>query len=415
MHQWTKDSTLETIYKESEGPNDPGPGLPCHSLHPGWWIVIWVHDESTFYANDQCVLHWVHSSESAKPYAKGEGALQMVVDFVSLDYGWLREKKRWVPTKRLQGTHKHCSSNGSARVMFKAGKNQDGYFTNDEILAQANQAMDILDNDYPDDEHVFFYDNTKTHTVCQPDALSAWYMTVKPPKDVASNFLCTVKNPDGTIQKIQMQDGKFVDNTSQSFYFPNGHSQAGLFKGMHMIIQERIEHGSCLPDPTKLLGQCPKFKCAPSQTNCCCHWILFNQPDFVAQKLKLEELVESCGYWMIFYPKFHCEVSFIEQCWGFTKRVYCEFPASLAEADLKKNVILTLNAVPLDSMRRYVMHSSIIIPSHSHIVPIAYLYLVDSPPNLYGLWMHMRRGSQVAKQLGQVGSTKVTAHCQTLF
>ena len=94
MRQWTKDGTLETIYEESEGPNDPGTGLPRHSLHPGRWIVIWVHDESTFYANDRHVLHWVHSSESAKPYAKGEGASQMVADFVSPDYGWLREKNR---------------------------------------------------------------------------------------------------------------------------------------------------------------------------------------------------------------------------------------------------------------------------------------------------------------------------------
>ena len=80
MRQWTKDCTLETIYEESEGLNDPG---------PGWWIVIWVHDKSTFYANDRCVLRWVHSSESAKPYAKGKGASQMVADFVSPDYGWL--------------------------------------------------------------------------------------------------------------------------------------------------------------------------------------------------------------------------------------------------------------------------------------------------------------------------------------
>ena len=167
---------------------------------------------------------------------------------------------------------------------------------------------------------------------------------------------------------------------------------------MHMIIQKCIERGSCLPDPTKLLRQCPKFKCAPGQTNCCCHWILFNRLDFVAQKLKLEELVESHGYQMIFYPKFHCEVSFIEQCWGFAKRVYHEFPASSAEADLEKNVILTLNAVPLDSMRRYVTHSSIIMPSHSHIVPITYLYLVDSPPNLYGLCMlEVQRSLHIAR------------------
>ena len=61
---------------------------------------------------------------------------------------------------------------------------------------------------------------------------------------------------------------------------------------------------------------------------------------------------ESRGYQVIFYPKFHCELSFIEQCWGFAKRIYCEFLASSAEADLERNVALALNAMPLDSMRR---------------------------------------------------------------
>jgi hypothetical protein len=66
--------------------------------------------------------------------------------------------------------------------MFKAGKNQDGHFTNDEILAQADQAIDILNKEYLDDTHVFFYDNTKTHMVCRPNTLSAQHMTVKTPK-----------------------------------------------------------------------------------------------------------------------------------------------------------------------------------------------------------------------------------------
>jgi hypothetical protein len=193
-------------------------------------------------------------------------------------------------------------------------------------------------------------------------------MTVKPPKDAASNFLCSVKDPNSAVRKVPMQDGQFLDDTPQSFYFLNGHPQASLFKGMHIIIQEHIDHGSCLPDPTKLLVQCQKFQCAPGQTDCCCCRIIFNKPDFVGQKSKLEELIESCGYRMIFYPKFHCEVSFIEQCWGFAKRVYREFPASSAEADLEKNVILALNAVPLDSMRRYVTHLSVMILSLFHVV-----------------------------------------------
>ena len=51
--------------------------------------VVWVHDESTFYANDRRKLRWVHKSEAAVPQAKGEGASLMFADFVSADYGWL--------------------------------------------------------------------------------------------------------------------------------------------------------------------------------------------------------------------------------------------------------------------------------------------------------------------------------------
>ena len=109
--------------------------------------VLWHHDESTFYANDWHKIHWVHNSESAMPYAKGEGVLLMVADFVSADYGWL------------------CSPDGSqqARVLFKAGKAWDGYFTNQDILLQAQNAMDILQSEYASDNHVFIFDNAATH------------------------------------------------------------------------------------------------------------------------------------------------------------------------------------------------------------------------------------------------------------
>lgn len=136
------------------------------------------------------------------------------------------------------------------------------------------------------------------------------------------------------------------------FYFPVSHPRAGLFKGMRNIIQEHIDRGVDLPNPATLLRQCTDFKCAPNITDCCCRWVLFNQPDFASQKSKLEELCESRGYNVIFYPKFHCELSFIEQCWGFAKRVYREFPASSLEADLERNEERALNSVPLDSMRR---------------------------------------------------------------
>ncbi|KAF9455866.1 hypothetical protein BDZ94DRAFT_1355149, partial [Collybia nuda] len=44
-------------------------------------VVLWYHDESTFYAHDRRRTRWVHKSETAKPYAKGEGHSLMVANF----------------------------------------------------------------------------------------------------------------------------------------------------------------------------------------------------------------------------------------------------------------------------------------------------------------------------------------------
>ncbi|KIJ64674.1 hypothetical protein HYDPIDRAFT_90357 [Hydnomerulius pinastri MD-312] len=52
-------------------------------------VVVWFHDESTFYAHDRRKLQWVHITEGAVPQPKGEGASLMVADFVLADYGWL--------------------------------------------------------------------------------------------------------------------------------------------------------------------------------------------------------------------------------------------------------------------------------------------------------------------------------------
>jgi hypothetical protein len=74
----------------------------------------------------------------------------------------------------------------------------------------------------------------------------------------------------------------------------------------------------------------------------------------VEQKSALEEVVEARGHQVIFFPKFHCEINSIEQSWGFAKRIYRQFPASSAEADLERNVTAALDAVPLSSQRKFV-------------------------------------------------------------
>ena len=83
---------------------------------------------------------------------------------------------------------------------------------------------------------------------------------------------------------------------------------------MENIIQK---HG--LWPETGLLTDCPGSKCPPSSNNCCCHTLLFHEPDFVSQKSALQESVERCGPLCDFYPKYHCELNFIEHYWGAAK------------------------------------------------------------------------------------------------
>jgi hypothetical protein len=76
--------------------------------------------------------------------------------------------------------------------------------------------------------------------------------------------------------------------------------------------------------------------------------VLYNQPDFREVKSRLEIICEARGYEVIFLPKF--------QCWGYAKRIYRHYPPSPKEADLKVNVLLALESVPLESMHRYTIH-----------------------------------------------------------
>ena len=57
----------------------------------------------------------------------------------------------------------------------------------------------------------------------------------------------------------------------------------------------------------------------------------------------------------MFLLKFHCELNFIEQCWGYSKWLYRQYPASSKEADLERNVLMALDSAPLVVMQRSVL------------------------------------------------------------
>ncbi|CAA7267960.1 unnamed protein product [Cyclocybe aegerita] len=285
-------------------------------------LILVTHNESTFYENDRHKTKWTHFQEKATTERKGEGPLIMVSEFLTPDWGRLKD------------------GDDEARILFRAGKNRDGYFDNDDLISQVDHAIDIfegLTNGFA--TGLFLFDNAPSHQKWAMDALSARKM----PKNPHATW---THHKDGP----KMRTTCFGEHsTIQDFYYPDDHpTMLGWFKGMENIIRER----SLWPQ-WGLNAQCEGFKCEPGKTDCCCRRLLFTQPDFINQKSRLEELITSRGHICDFYPKYHCELNFIEQYWGAAKLRYQNSPKTTDIKEMERNVLACLDDVPDVSIKQY--------------------------------------------------------------
>jgi hypothetical protein len=131
--------------------------------------------------------------------------------------------------------------------LFKAGKARDGYFTNEEIITQAANAMDILEKYFSDEDHIFVFDNATTHIKRADGALCAhkmlkhpsatWGVSVK--VKTSSGNAAVDPNGKPIKEKIRMVDAQLPNGDTQSLYFPDEHEKAGWFKGTAQILVER--------------------------------------------------------------------------------------------------------------------------------------------------------------------------------
>ena len=137
-----------------------------------------------------------------------------------------------------------------------------------------------------------------------------------------------------TVQNMNGADG-------QRFGMETILKERGLLKG------GRLSGGCKQCKKEKERGDEDRYKIC-HRANCCMRKIISLQPDFVAQKTRLEEvtcmfhffflifcnlifpffcavsiaqLAESRGHRVIFFPRYHCELNMIEMYWGKAKRL----------------------------------------------------------------------------------------------
>ena len=112
---------------------------------------------------------------------------------------------------------------------------------------------------------------------------------------------------------------------AQSMVFADDHPNIllrGKPKGLKQILMERGLWRTQAPDGRAFLLECPTSQSRPGcdpalNGNCCARAVMGKQPDFQKQCGRLQEEVEATGNLVIFYPKFHCELNFIERYFFF--------------------------------------------------------------------------------------------------
>ena len=89
---------------------------------------------------------------------------------------------------------------------------------------------------------------------------------------------------------------------------------------------------------------------------CCALRILEAEEDFQNEISLLETVIQAAGHEVIFYPKFHCELNYIEYYWAALKR-YTRDNCKYSFAELEPTVLRGMDSIEVKTIRRFAMRS----------------------------------------------------------
>lgn len=107
-------------------------------------IVLITHDESTFYCCEGKPLMWMENGKN-KLLPKTKGTSLMISGFCCDCHGFFRDSLR------------------KSYSTFEAGKNREGWFTNNDLVNQFNALIPLIKELHQNCEIVIAFDNSMTH------------------------------------------------------------------------------------------------------------------------------------------------------------------------------------------------------------------------------------------------------------
>ena len=286
-------------------------------------VVLITHDECTFYANDGKRVVWMEGGKK-KMRPKSVGSSLMISGFTCQCHGFCSDDTLGLKSWQL----------------FLAGKNREGWFTNDDLIEQTKKLFPLFEKLHPNCDLLFGFDNSMSHHKRADDGLNV--PNELPLKDGGKNApmmrATSFVDAKGIIQQQCMQTDEGEPKGMISIL-----RERGLWDGFPMVAQcvwckNGVAHaerpGAGEPSTGELTDRQRKLW---DPNRCCARRCLSQQPDFLAQREWLREVIEDAGHEIIYYPKYHCELNYIEMVWCYLKR-HLRDTCTYSFPDLKEKV-----------------------------------------------------------------------------
>ncbi|CAG8467208.1 5918_t:CDS:2 [Scutellospora calospora] len=253
------------------------PNLPSNISE----IILVTHDESVFYANDGITKTWGPANEH-QIQRKSQGLSIHVSEFICESIGHLCLSEEDKVMNDLLPNDERIPYN-------------EAYVTHKDFMKQVvERAIPIFEQMHPGKTALFMFDNSCSHNAYANDALVVLQMNLK----------------DEGKQPL-LRDGKMPDSSVHIMTFVD---EDGIKKpkGIQRILEEC---GLWIENLQKKCESCKLHIFDSTNEQYCATHILSCQPDFMSQKNHLKEVIEAAEHICIFYPKFHCELNYIEAFW----------------------------------------------------------------------------------------------------